>query len=143
MPRFLDTNILLRYLTRDDPEKAEACLALLLRVERGEEVVVTSDLVIAEVVFTLQSPRQYGLSRDQVRQLVEPIVSLRSLRLPNKGLYSRAFELYCQLNISFTDAYNTALMENRGIREIYSYDADFDRVVGLTRVIPDSPPEGD
>ena len=34
MPRFLDTNILLRYLTRDDEEKDRACLALLLRVER-------------------------------------------------------------------------------------------------------------
>ena len=74
MPRFLDTNILLRYLTRDDEVKARACLALLLRVERAEEVVVTSDLVIAETVFTLQSPRQYGLSRDRMFRLfsVEP-----------------------------------------------------------------------
>lgn len=138
MPRFLDTNILLRYLTRDDEEKARACLALLLRVERGEEVVVTSDLVIAEIVFTLQSPRQYGLSRDRVRQLLEPIISLRGLRLPRKALYARAFDLYCQRNISFTDAYNIAYMEAQGLGEVYSYDADFERVEGIKRVEPEA-----
>ncbi|MBI2936405.1 MAG: PIN domain-containing protein, partial [Chloroflexi bacterium] len=94
MPRFLDTNILLRYLTRDDEEKARDCLALLLRVELGEEVVVTSDLVIAETVFTLQSPRQYGLPRERIRQLIEPLIALRGLRLPRKALYARVFDLY-------------------------------------------------
>ena len=53
-PRFLDTNILLRYLTRDDEEKARRALALLLRVERGEEEVVTSPMVVFETIFTLQ-----------------------------------------------------------------------------------------
>ena len=39
--RFLDTNILLRYLTRDDEAKAQQALALLRRVERDEEQVET------------------------------------------------------------------------------------------------------
>ncbi|MBI4200888.1 MAG: type II toxin-antitoxin system VapC family toxin [Chloroflexi bacterium] len=137
MPRFLDTNILLRYLTRDDEAKAQASLGLLSRVERGEEVVVTSDLVIAEVVFNLQSPRQYGLSRDHIRQLVEPIVELRGLRLANKGLYRRAFDLFCDKRISFVDAYNAAYMESRGVTEVYSYDTEFDRVEGVRRVEPE------
>ncbi len=137
MVRFLDTNILLRYLTQDDIAKARACLTLLLRIERGEEVVVTSDLVIAEAVFTLQSPRQYGLPRDRIRQLVEPIISLRGLRLPRKALYSRAFDLYCDKSISFVDAYNAAYMESRGVKEIYSYDTDFDRLEEISRIGPE------
>lgn len=137
MPRFLDTNVLLRYLTRDDEHKAQACLALLLRVERGEEQVITSDLVIAETVFTLQSPRQYGLSRDRIRQLIEPIVGLPGLRLPNKALYRRAFDLYCGQRISFTDAFNVAYMERHGLNEVYSYDTDFDRVRGIRRIQPE------
>ncbi len=136
MPRFLDTNILLRYLTRDDETKARASFELLLRVERGEEVVVTSDLVIAETVFNLQSPRQYGFSRDRIRQLIEPIIALRGLRLPQKSLYSRVFDLYCNNRIGFADAYNAALMERQGLTEIYSYDTDFDRIDGIARVEP-------
>lgn len=138
MVRFLDTNILLRYLTRDDEAKARACLELLLRVERGEEVVVSSDLVIAETVFNLQSPRQYGLSRERIRQLVEPIIESRGLRLPHKGMYRRAFDLYCGKGVSFVDAYNASLMERQGLMEIYSYDTDFDRVEGIRRVEPDA-----
>ena len=57
MARFLDTNILVRYLIRDDEEKALACLTLLERAGRGEEKLVTSDLVIAEVVWVLGSSR--------------------------------------------------------------------------------------
>ncbi|MSQ40826.1 MAG: hypothetical protein EXR55_04055 [Dehalococcoidia bacterium] len=62
--RFLDTNILLRHLTGDDPLKAQACSLLLQRVEWGEEVVETSDCVVWETVFVLQSPRPYGLMRE-------------------------------------------------------------------------------
>jgi len=137
MVRFLDTSILLRHLTGDDPRKAGACYRLLQRVEQGEEVVATSGMVVAEAVFVLQSPRHYGLPRERVRQLIEPLLELRSIRLPNKSLYRRAFELYCTEGISFTDAFNAAYMEARGLTEVYSYDADFDRVQGIRRVEPD------
>ena len=137
MPRFLDTNILLRYLTRDDEKKAQACFDLLQKVERGEEVVVTSDLVVAETVFTLQSPRQYGLPRERIRELLEPILALRGLRLPRKALYGRVFDLYCGKRISFTDAYSAAWMEGQRLTEVYSYDTDFDHIEGIIRVEPE------
>ena len=138
MTRFLDTNIFIRYLTRDDEVKAQAAYALLHRIERGEETALTSDAVIAEVVFILQSPRNYGLARERVRSLVEPVVWLRGLRLPNKRLYDRVFDLYCATRMSFIDAYNVALMESNGVSEIYSYDTDFDRVEGILRLEPEA-----
>ena len=136
MARFLDTNILIRYLTRDDEKKADASLQLLLRVARGEEVLVTTDLVIFETVFTLQSPRQYGLTMSRIRELVEPIVTMRSLRLPRKSVYPRAFDLCDELEIDFADAFNIAYMEANGIHEVYSYDSDFDRAEGVSRLEP-------
>jgi hypothetical protein len=42
---FLDTNILLRFLTKDDEQKAQQALNLLMRIERGEEKAITSPLV--------------------------------------------------------------------------------------------------
>lgn len=137
MPRFLDTNILLRYFTGDDEQKAAASFELLLRVERGQETVVTSDLVISETVFTLQSPPSYGLSRQLIRERMEPVIALRGLRLPLKSLYARTFDLYCDTALSFVDAFNTAYMESRGITEVYSYDTDFDAIDGITRIEPD------
>lgn len=132
--RFLDTNILLRYFTRDDEEKARRALNLLLRVEQGAEKVVTSPLVIFETVFTLQ--RFYKVPRQNIKELVLPIIALRGLQLPGKGVYHRAFNLYVAHNISFADAYNAAYMESEKLSEIYSWDTDFDRLDGIVRLEP-------
>jgi uncharacterized protein len=136
IPRFLDTNILLRYLTRDDEAKARAALRLLLRVERGEERVHTSPMVVFETVFTLQS--FYRQPRARIRERLRPILAMRSLALPNKRLYLAALDLYVERPyLSFADAFNVVYMRARGITEIYSWDTDFDRVGGVTRVEPE------
>src|SRR5919199_2489754 len=105
-PRFLDTNVLLRYLTRDDEEKAQRALALLTRVERGEEKLVTSAMVIFETVFTLQ--HTYKVPRERIRASMGDIIAFPGLSLPAKRLYLRALELYATTRLSFADAYNAA-----------------------------------
>ncbi len=132
--RFLDTNILLRYLTRDDERKASAALALLQRIERGEERVITTQAVIFETVFTLQ--RFYKVPRPEIAELVLPIVMLRGVQLPNKPLYQEAFALYVERKISLPDAWNGVFMRARGLTEIYSWDTDFDAMAWLTRIEP-------
>src|ERR1700676_1245181 len=107
-PCFIDTNILLRYFTRDDEQKAQRVLQLLLRVERGEEKVITSSLVIFETVFTLQ--KFYKEPKARIKELVLPFITLKGLQLPSKHIYHRAFDLYVTKNISFADAYNAAYM---------------------------------
>jgi uncharacterized protein len=131
---FLDTNILLRFLTRDDERKAQQALSLLLRVERGEEKVITSPLVIFETIYTLQS--FYKVSREIIREQLLSIISMRSLHLPDKNLYHRAFDLYISKNISFADAYNAVYMQAEEISQIYSWDRDFDKIDGITRLEP-------
>lgn len=138
MARFLDTNILLQHLVREDEQKSVACRELLLRLERGEETAVANDIVIFELVYILQSRRHYGIARSRIRQLVEPLIGLRGLRLPRKSLYARAFDLYCNSSVSFADAFNVSYMEARGIDEVYSYDTDSDRVEGIIRVEPEA-----
>src|SRR6266516_1529015 len=135
MPRrFLDTNILLRYFTRDDPEKAERALALLQQVEQGREKVATSPMVVIETVFTLQ--HSYRVARPRIKELVEDVISLRGIQLPQKVLYYQAFDIYASTNLSFADSFNAAYMEALKLSEIYSWDEDFDKLPGLTRVEP-------
>ncbi len=131
---FLDTNILLRFLTRDDEGKAQQALDLLLRIERGEEKVITSPLVIFETIYTLQ--RLYKVPRQLIRDQILSIISLRSLHLPDKNLYHRAFDLYVTKNISFADAYNAVYMQAEEVSHIYSWDRDFDKIDGITRLEP-------
>jgi len=135
MTRFLDTNILLRYLIGDSNEQAERSLHLLLRVERGEEKVFTSSLVIFETVFTLQ--KFYKVPREKIAGQLLAIISMRNLQLPDKNVYSRAFDLYISKNISFADAYNAAYALDLEQPTIYSWDTDFDKIEGITRLEPE------
>jgi len=132
--RFLDTNILIRLLTRDDEEKANRALTLLLRVEQGQEIVETSSMVIFETIFLLE--KSYGTARTKIREDMNDLLALRGFRLASKRIYNDALDLYVNKNISFADAYNAAFMQSRRIREIYSWDRDFDRLEGITRVEP-------
>ena len=138
-PRFLDTNILLRYLVRDNEDQALRAFALLVRVERGQELVETSSLDVFEVIFSLH--RRYRMPRRQIRDLVMPIIVLNGFQLEDKHLFERALNLFIERNADFADAYNVAVMEERGIDELYSWDADFDRFPGVTRVEPDATDE--
>lgn len=133
---FLDANVVLRYLLRDDETKAQHCLQLLERAEKKEITLRTTDLVIAELVWVLESPATYDLPRERIRELLLPVVLLPGLKLPGKRLYREIFDIYVDLGIDFIDAYNAVHMEKRRLTRIYSYDSDFDRIAGLTRVEP-------
>ena len=136
--KFLDTNVILRYLTRDDEAKAEACYQLFQRVRLGEEELFTCEAVVTEVAYVLSSPRApYRLNHHEVRARLLPILTLRGLRLPQKRVYLRALDLYASAPfLDFEDALAVAHMEHRGLTEIVSYDRDFDRVTGLQRIEP-------
>ena len=137
--RFLDTNVILRYLTRDDEAKAEACYRMFQRVRRGEEVLITCEAIITEVVYVLSSKRApYRLNHQEIRDRLSPILTLRGLRLPNKSIYIRALDIYASSPaLDFEDTLAVAHMERRGVTEILSYDRDFDSVAGFQRVEPE------
>ena len=134
--RFLDTNILLRHLMNDDPVQSPASLALIEAIEQRRVTAWTSDLVIAEVVFVLANKRTYNLSREAIRDLLLPLINLAGLKLPRKRLYKRIFELYTTLPIDYIDCFHAALVERWRPAELYSFDTDFDRILGITRVEP-------
>ena len=136
--RFLDTNIILRYLTRDDEVKAEACYQLFQRASQGEEELFTCEAIVSEVVYVLSSRRApYRLSHEDIRARLVPILTIHGLRLPQKHIYIEALDIYASSPaLDFEDALAVVHMNSQGITEIVSYDRDFDRVAGIQRVEP-------
>lgn len=135
---FLDTNVILRYLTKDDEAKAEACYELFDQVRQGNKALFTCEAVITEVVYVLSSPRlNYQLSRNDIRARLLPILSLHGLMIPNKTIYIRALDIYVSHpQLDFEDAIAVAYMERIGLTQIVSYDRDFDRIEGVERTEP-------
>ncbi len=137
----LDTNLLIRFFTGDDPEQAERVRQLLAWVERNQGKVVLSPIVVFETVCTLE--HSYQLDRSRIREMLKDLISLRGVQLPNKGLYLQALDLYAEYpRLSFGDAYNASYMASLGLNEgysyheLYSYDEDFDQLPGIARFEP-------
>jgi predicted nucleic acid-binding protein len=135
--RLLDTNILLRHLLADHPIHSPAAQQLIRDIERGAETAWTTPLTIAEVVFVLAGKRTYSLSREAIRAGLLPIIELSHLKIPHKRLYRRIFHLYVgHPHLSYVDAYEAALVEQRTPPELYSFDTDFDALPSVTRIEP-------
>ena len=132
--RALDANVILRFLTDDVPEQASRCSELLKRVEAGTEEVWLPDLVLADIIWTLE--KYYKQPKKRIRALLIPILNLRSLRFSSKKTAQKALQLYAEKNLDWTDAVIAAQMLARKQSEIYSYDRDFDKLKGVTRLEP-------
>ena len=133
---FVDTNIFLRVLTKDDTERAERCFALLKKAEAKEIELVTTEAVITEIVYILASKKWFGLSHERIHELLSPILRTKGLYIPKKHVYFRALDVYAQHNLDFEDCIIVAHMEEQHIQELYSYDAGIDAVSSVQRIEP-------
>jgi len=131
---FVDTNIFLRYLTKDDLPIYEKCKEMFKKVMKGEITITTSGMVIAELVWTLLS--YYKVPKAEVVEKVTVIVGTKNLSIPDKHIVADALVLYARKNIDFIDAYNAVFMRYHGLCEIYSYDEDFEQMEGIQRREP-------
>jgi len=132
--KFIDTNVFLRYLTKDDPSKYERCRQMFRRALEGEIAISTSAMVIAELIWTLLS--YYKVPKAEVIEKVSVILGTENLFVPDKDVLADALVLYAGKNIDFIDAYNAVFMKYQGLREIYSYDEDFETIEDIEREEP-------
>ena len=132
--KFIDTNIFLRYLTKDDLLKYDRSREIFKQGMEDKIALATSGMVIAELIWTLSS--YYRIPKADVIEKVSIIVSTESLYIPDKNIIADALILYSRKNIDYIDAYNAVFMKYHGVDEIYSYDRDFDAIEGVTRVEP-------
>lgn len=132
---FADTNLFLRYLTNDVPHQADAVEVLLRRAAAGEVRLVTNSLVIAEVVWVLETV--YGLSRPSIAEKVLAILNTLGLEVPEAEILLQAVIWYTEQNVDFTDAYNGAWMLAHGIDTACTFDRrHFRRLPGIRVLQP-------
>jgi len=132
--KFIDTNVFLRYLTKDGLSKYERCREMFKRALEGRIAISTSGMVIAELIWTLQS--YYKVPKVEVIEKISVILGTENLFIPDKDVLADALVLYARKNIDFIDAYNAVIMKYQGLREIYSYDGDFETIEDIERREP-------
>lgn len=134
--RFVDTNILLRYLLDDIPEQADAAEAVIKEATEGKLTLQTNVMVIAELVWTCES--YYDLPKEEIRDKTLMILNTPGLEVEDKDLIAEAILLYVDRNVDFIDAYNGCWMKAQGITQVYTFDESHYRrleVEGIKAVV--------
>jgi predicted nucleic-acid-binding protein len=132
---FVDTNIFLRFLTNDDPEKAQRAEALFKKAVAGKVTLRTSVLVVAEMVWTLES--FYGLARDDIAEKIGKILNTPNLSCETSAIVLEALDLYADKNVDFIDAYHGVILRGADEVRVVTYDRKhFKRMEWLTVVEP-------
>lgn len=132
---FVDTNVFLRFLIKDVLDQAEAAHRLFQQAGQGSISLVTTSMVVAEVVWTLES--FYKETKEDIQPMVLSFLNTPGLEVEGGDLIIRALLWYIDKNIDFIDAYNAAWMENHGITTIYTFDRNhFSRLGGMKVLAP-------
>lgn len=133
---FVDTNVIIRLITADDPAHTERARQFFKRVERGEVTATFPEAVLAEVVAVLSSKMLYQLPRDRIAHALTGILRLSGVRLPLKHTYIRALEVYAAMNVDFVDAVIFAYLERTGVTTVVTFDRHFRRFPDITAIEP-------
>ncbi|HAX81751.1 MAG TPA: VapC toxin family PIN domain ribonuclease [Actinobacteria bacterium] len=130
MTAFIDANVIIRHLTADPPAAGRRATDFLASVDE----LLLPDVIAAECVFVLES--FYELRKDEVARVMRAVIAFESIHTIDPALLLRALEVYETDHLDFADAYLVACAESAGVREIVSFDRDFDRVTSVRRLEP-------
>lgn len=127
----LDTNAILRYLRNDVPRQAEAVRARLSQAQSGRLIIEIHPLIIAEVLFVLQS--FYGQPRERIASVLQIFLDTPGIRTQEEARVREALDRYASHNVSFIDAFLATLGAETS-HPIFSFDRDLDKFKDVRRV---------
>lgn len=131
---FLDTNIFLRPIVKDNPQKVADCERLFEALKNGEVKAVTSHLVLAELVWTAQ--KSYQIQKEAMVRIIQGILAIKNLKIQDTFSSTLALQHYKTYPVKFIDALlatHSSILKNQVV--LISYDRDFDKL-GITRKEP-------
>ena len=133
--KFIDSNVFLRYITRDDARAQQAAAEVFARIIRGDEEGWTSAVHAHEVVYMLASKKLYNVPHAEIRDRLRPLLMLRGLTLQSKRLCLEALDIFAAHDaLGYADALAIAVTRHHDLEGIYSFDKHFDKVSDIRRI---------
>jgi predicted nucleic acid-binding protein len=127
---FLDSNVLLRFLTTDDFEQRTKAKVLLGKASSGEILLVTGPPVLFEISWVLR--KAYKKSPGEVVEILKSILTIPGLELTDAPIVKDALTLAAAADMEFADAYITSSAQVAGAEEIATFNTrHFERVFDL------------
>src|SRR6516165_4910300 len=98
----LDTNVILRHALGDDQSHRHQARRIFEQASEGTLRLLVPSLVIAQVVWTLES--FYQASREFITGLLEALLATPGVAALEPRVASRCIEIYGAYNIEIVDA---------------------------------------
>jgi predicted nucleic-acid-binding protein len=112
----LDTNVLVRYLVRDEPTQAARATRELEREER----FLIGSVVLCELVWVLEAG--YGFSRAEVGDTLEKILATAQFEIEGKDLALAALDDFRSSRADFSDCLVGRRNRAAGAAETVTFD---------------------
>ncbi len=113
----LDTNVLIRYLTRDDESQYRATMKLLMRKSASFFV---ADLVLVEADWVLSS--LYDWSRDEIADAFTRLLQVHNLQFEDEDRIRHSLAAV-RRGADLSDELLIAMSRNHGCREFATFDS--------------------
>lgn len=128
----VDTNILVRILTADDPKQTEIARQLLEESCSVSQPGIVNIVVITELTWVLES--LYGYTRSNVALALESLLANGKLAIESHQEVRAALLTYKNVNCDFIDALIGEINRARGCEATATFDRKAARLKGFVRV---------
>ena len=128
----LDTNILVRYLTQDDPAQARKATDIFEKQLSTQKPGFVSIVTITETVWLLD--RAYGYSREEIALAIERMLQTDVLAVENEQEVFTAMTALKDGTGEFSDALIATLGEKAGCSHTLTFDRKAARLRGFELV---------
>ncbi len=116
----LDTNVLVRYLTRDDAKQFQEASALLLGLEKQQRSAYLSTVTLCETVWVLT--RAYKIDRAQIVGMFEKLLDTSLFVIEDKDVVRETVGLYRAGKGDFADYLVGVRSRNAGCATMATFD---------------------
>ncbi len=116
----LDTNVLVRYLTRDDAKQFQEAAALLLGLEKHQQSALLSTVTLCETVWVLA--RAYQIDRAQIVEMFGKLLDTSLFVIEDKDAVREAVDLYRAGRGDFADYLVGVRARNAGSVTVATFD---------------------
>lgn len=118
----LDTNVLLRYVLKDDAAQFAIAKQLIDSAEAGEESILVGSVVLCEFVWVLS--KHYRYTREEISQALEQILSTEGFVFENLDTALGALSGYQTTAAGFADGVIGRTHRAFGAKHTETFDRD-------------------
>lgn len=113
----LDTNILVRYLTRDDEQQWQQAVGLI----ETEQQCFIANIVLCELVWVLRG-KPYKFGKDEILNVLEAMLQSATFEFENRSVVYQALQRTGQGSGDFSDYLIGAIAHQLGYQETATFD---------------------